>query len=847
LVANPSYRINCPLVQSEGLFIQTPRYISDIKEEHAIDGFYKVQGESSLFTIYDGDMVFSFEDPKKASARNSRLVFTPESISIGRHKVFVLDTVPVELSNWFVTGAGFCPDSLLERLGAMRITSKEGCKFVTSPCPKDSDKGIIFLCKNSFKGGLNGVVMNKLGLVSNPSRMMTISDEDKEDIIQDIECRKFNGISVSGYLMDCELYVSQFYALHGLQQSADQDCPIDENGSIDESSQSFYVDALLNIKKDNSFDLIGHIMDSISKGLVKYGKDTIDLKVQEFSVARWSYGNVGTQWMEKVLSSKSIRGSVREGLDLMTGKSLPVNLDRQDFWNATINGVFKGVRISESVMDPEEFAKEGISLEDYKERLDVLLNGNGTTWDGLLGQAKNIVINGYDFYIPSGFTMKEYINFEEGSNRVMFSGPAHCVLKLILSLKHKSTNWAIKEINHLVELQDLMLGKNIDRFNVDGGHYTIIPAPWLSQSQVALISQDEKYGRGWKINNGARATFSKMPVLFNKAIADMHVSSGIPQSMFRVSQRMRLAMRNMVFTNVKVLLDHQNDTDGDMGRISLTGGTLPVYDGLPDHMHKWAHEYSSDEYKMDLKYKEYKQYSLSDMDDAVNESVASKKYVGTGTNSLTYVSHVLELYKDRGYVSADSAVKIRDSYSMLFQDEKVRGIKHESKSDMFEHIHSSKLFLFDSKTGFNFDAPSMLIGVVKSYTNESLSMEISTMFQHWYSTNGNIGLSARRIGDIQQVSLIQSGDESSIKLLDSTTRAFLAGVVKSQPLFAYANSYGAIDRNNAFVNIMNNVDSYKDKYILIGKNYSNFNDGTTVSALYSSWGNKSDVLNDIVY
>jgi hypothetical protein len=859
LIRYNNYAINCPIhdTESGSLFVDDLVHSYDIKEEHAIKGFYKTSPNNSVNTVYANDGVWCFEDPKKALARNSRLVTTPDSINLGYKTVFVIESVPKEIGDWFVTGAGYVPNSMLEKLGAMRITSPEGCKFVTMPTPKQTKDDVIYLSKNSFKGSLNGIYMAHYSL---PAVGLLDVTQDEVNEFKELNLleREFQGVKVYGYEIDVNLNASHFFALHGLRSKTvlteEDQFTIDDE--LDQSNNSYYLEARANIEANPDYDLLGDIISKINQGTLRYAKDFLDLKIQEFTVAKSSYGDTGIEWMRHVLANANMLGSVEETLDLMTGHSSnTVTINRNSIFQITINNIFKDCKIPQGVFDPEEFANSGVTPDDYKRRLDLLLNGLPESgWDGLLGDStKNININGFDFYIPSGKTMGDYIHEEEGSERVFFSGPAAAFLKLILSIKNNTTCWETKHINHMIEMQTFLLGKSIDRYTVKGGHYTLVPAPWLKCSEITLLPQTKEYSRGWSVKNNDRVTFSKMPVLFNKAIADMHMINGLPQDLYKVSDRMRLAMRNMMFSNNEVLLDHQNDTDGDMGRISLTGGILPVYDRLPEHMQDWGNSYIADEYDMNIKWKDYTYFPLSydvnqkvpadapiSMNEAVHESAENKQYVGTGTNGLFYFAHILDMFVSKGVLTFEESQLFRDGYAMAFQDDIIRGIKHESSSSLFREASYRNLFFIDDEGNFNESARLALGALLKDKIGSSMATQRNSLFNEWDKINCNDALMSRRVFDINDIRLYQSQDESDIKLLDSITRSFLKGAEQSQPLFGYKSGGKGSDKAESYSYIMSNVSAYKDKYVLLGQDLSKISGNTTMHHLFSIWSESYD-------
>lgn len=92
LSSRPHYKIRVktsPKVNISGSVLLPDEYAHFIKEEHASKGFYAVDSTESGVCINRNDVVVSFEDPKKANARQSRLVDCPDSVCLGEHHRFL--------------------------------------------------------------------------------------------------------------------------------------------------------------------------------------------------------------------------------------------------------------------------------------------------------------------------------------------------------------------------------------------------------------------------------------------------------------------------------------------------------------------------------------------------------------------------------------------------------------------------------------------------------------------------------------------------------------------------------------------------------------------------------------
>jgi hypothetical protein len=567
LVSNPNYNINCAIWDK--LAIKPTYYKHGIKEEHGLKYFYKVSAKNSLNIIYDDDGAFCFENPKKAMARDSRLVDTPEAIPYGKVKVFVIDKIPevkldlnTELSHYMVSGSGMVPMSWIETRGVSRCVFKEGGKFTTMPMPESIHKAFpdvdVVLSKASFKSGLNGIYSIKTN--TPPEEMVNVSKDDAElYLVNRLEERRINGVPVYGYSFEVDIKVTNLIALYGLRSNDEDEELIGDN--TEATSASYYTWAVEQIRLNPEFDLIDDIRQRLIRKELHYVGHNLNLKSQEFTVAAYSYGmDTAKDWMHKVMQTGiergMIRSSVTEALDLQTG-NVQFETHSIDDIKKLIDVVYPRTKISLGKFDPcdlRNFKDEIVCTpEEGRQRLDYLLNGYGS-WSGLLSPNSKLieVVDNQGqtsrFYIPSGKTMEEYIHAEEGSERVFFSGPAGNFLLLLLSIRNSKTNWTLKALNHSAAMQSDMLGKTMDNFTTPGGNYTMLPAPWLFANEIAILNKgiDNLFGKQLPIKNDDRVTFSKMPVLFNKAIADMNIKTGLPKSMFgEYNDRIIIALRNV--------------------------------------------------------------------------------------------------------------------------------------------------------------------------------------------------------------------------------------------------------------------------------------------------------------
>lgn len=863
LMSTDDYGINA-CIDGPDLLGPTAVHKYMIKEDHAAKGFFRFKAEDTPFTAYTTDengshSVVCFEDPKKAAARDGKLSITPHAVPYGSATAFIFDDVPTVdiagtyLPDWLVSGAGLVHSEWLETRGPSRMVSASGLKCVTGEMPnfmKDAFMDVdLVLSKASFKSGLNGIHQLLTGKSLIETNGMT-AEEIATEASAFKEVRYVRDVLVEGYTVVLDdLKATDLLSLYGLSL-ASEDSLLMLGGK-----SSYYLWAIEEVGRNPSFDLVGDIIDKLKSGELVYGTSSINIKSQEFIVADYSHGRkVGQDWMTKVLTQtikgKMVDPSVKEVMDISSG------LMTYEVYNEThlaefADSVWEGIFVNPGVYDPEDLRPLGRRLapdaEDGIFRLELLLEGHEASWwKGLLhGGSKIFTVGGQKLYIPSGATMRKYIHKEDGSNRVMFSGPAQEFMNLITSFRNKGTDWKLKSINHHNKLQSQLMGKNMDNFRVGGGHFTMLPAPWLDLGEIAMLNKRTDYlARPLSVSNGSRVTFSKMPVLFDSAICDVTIQNGLPRAHFgEVSERMIVAMRNLMYCNLDLMILHQNDTDGDMGRISLTGGVLPVFTGLAAHLEEWAIGYADGEYDMKLVAKAPKAYTVDAINSAIWEAVEAKRYVGMGTTSLETMSSVFQMAVREGAVRFSETVMLRNAYAAGLQSA-ISGMKHEGTGADFKKCSANDLLYGPSELGA--DPRGEFKNLLRQFLTlpedcmSELMAASDSLFEWWDSVSGGVEspLRSRRVSSISSVSLLKQGDlEDDFKVLDAKTNGFVNGVEAAQPmrrLFKTSNPHAVKVMDEILIQ-ENGVKLYKDKYVLLGQQLWKYGEGTTLGDLHRTW------------
>jgi len=854
----PDYFINA-YTNGEVLYLEDDlplkhKYV--IKENHANHGFFARSMPDSVMAFNKGKGIVAMESVKKAMARITRLVQHPDAVYLGMRKAFIAKDIPRELTDIFCTGSGLYPRERMEQTGGVRFVSELGCvKAVSLPMPADWEEEVgdcIILSKASFKAGKNGVIEAVSCYTPEEMSKMTLNGHVSDDgIIEGLEyCVEsleetmvLGGHEVTGWFIDFPMYVTSFFALFGLRTPKEDDLDddtTDPNGDL-VCKGSFYNESLDAYRENPNHNLIETIQERLEDESLYYVKQTINTKIAEINQVYWTYGKKeGIKFMKNLVktSMEYMRDSAKLGVDVMSGVEVPVSTFLKDELRDLAYKIYPGVSIETGLLDPHAWGSEEVGLE----KMDMLLNGiEDTDWDGLYGPTNKVFdIEGQQFFIPGGPVMKEYAFPEEGGIRYFMNGPAQALLKLFIAIKsNKTTNWSLKLLNHEMDLQRDLYGKRADGFTVPGfRNKTILPAWWLKNNEIACV--DPTY----KGQNGEHVFSSKMPVLFDGSVSGFKYLTGIPKKIFgEMTPKFRLALRNMAFVPVDVLLWLGNDTDGDQVTVGFVDG-VPMFSDVPEHMTEWSEAKAEDERKLRLTAKEYVYYGPKDIHDGVIESAANKKMVGGASNALATFGHVLQLFVSKGRITFDSARVLRACYSFAVQDFVIDGIKHIGGGDLFADA-SFHTCLHGKKEQDRLNARGSFDELIAVYRDDMTNV-IDVFFDAWdeyacLEGDNKFPPLSRRGRRICDLSLREVSGEIHMKQLDMFTRSYINSSHSAQPVAGMARkdnpAYEWYERA-AYFNVMKNVDTYRSKYLLWGQDFENHKD-TMIGRLLTYWGKKS--------
>ena len=707
LVANKHLQIDVSMGKKKAYPVVVKPDVSKlegwIKPEHVGRGFYTNVFKDSVFAFTKNGLVLSMEALNKTNERVTK-IHQSRGISVGSFPVFVCNDVPDELKDAFVTGAVFVPNHIIERLGIFRMTSSTlGIKGVSQPMPASFGLDCLIISKSACKAAKNGVLA-AMGL--SPEMQIEYDiQEHLDDLDANMDTLEFMGHELRGWLVDEEIKLTNAYTLYGYVR------PLEEDGDLDPEVSSYYVHALDSLKKDPGYDLVGDLISAINNMEVIPKRDRVAIKYQDLLNVYWSYGEDYHDAMAKRIAYMHRHFApdwMKESQKVvLNGYGDAIRIDSQDMLKI-INHIWstqdgRNVEINIGKWD-------SVVVDNGGQRYKDLMEGYGDTWPGLMNNRGILVVHGeHEMYIPKWDVLEHYVHRQD-DNLVFFSGPFSAFFKLLVSLRNENTEWHTKEIAHYMEIQKELLHNVVSRYIVKGRYYVALPKWWDNTVSSVIV-------HGHRYKEGRRVLYSKDPVLFDKAMCDVTIHRRIDKGVFGHidrNTRMDFALGDVAFVSTKLLVDQQNDTDGDLICLRYgLGGICPLYTEQAGYTSNWVGAYRDGEYEMEMGYKSYQVSSIGDMSLAIQHAADAKGDIGIMSSNLFAVQHVLQILVRMGSLKWSDAQMIKETYAIMVQEEAVKQLKTNmsdgerffDKASMYNEADSIvEAFVFAAGiTGFTVD------------------------------------------------------------------------------------------------------------------------------------------------
>lgn len=570
-------------------FPTKPTFTEPSKANEGYVGFdVDLKGMATLSA--DGSTFHSFLDAKKFVARQEKLNGN-RCVAMLQTKVFLVCESDVKSLPYFNTGCFYASHNLLMTGGVCRYTSDINnllIKGVSHYAPWIiGEKGMnLSICaSSSAKGGVAGLSA-ALGVPFNFEVMEEIPSFKEESITL------LNGDTVKGVVVDVTLKITNAFTIENFWRKSEEL----EFSSLEEATAvqaAERVESLLGFNKEVARSLsvemltevanrkatiIDVLSDAEAEGKVVLKPAVTTYTQAEFENIALTYGDdVATQLLEAVLSNSFnskvgvetkaaamwMLGTANKKAKIMPIGNILAILDEA----ITEFGVMNSSKIVNSLNT--QFIRTVV------ERLGLCSDDLG--W---------VHIPEMDVLIPTGKVLYKDLFKECNDTKLVFELPT--ILKYVISTCFYLVQSLVKgDLNpYLVKvsgmklhfmIQDGLMNKKAAKLKAHGRYFTLLPGFWLKNKyDVCLLSRD-LYQPQFSHLKWTKVNMAKHPVLFLQAVAGFRCFNEIPG--IEVSDEIRALYANTIFVHPDYLLELQNDTDGDLARVTFDSYWLPLYTG----------------------------------------------------------------------------------------------------------------------------------------------------------------------------------------------------------------------------------------------------------------------------
>lgn len=641
-----------------------------------------------------------------------------------------------EVDNAFCSGTAYSK-GLFRFAGPGRfITKRIGCKMtVCSPFQLDGIMDdTILVNKSVAKGGLN-MILAHLGIMTQQEQVEAFQGMDGDAAtsiaIQMLEdagkirtiTAKYCGVDVK-FRAVCTrevVYATNLYTLYGCQYAADQ---TEIEGDYEAASMmaSYYLDKQRELVQNSTDEARRHynlskiVMDDIeAKRVVKKAPKT-SFSIREMTNFFWSYCVVEVDG-KMIVDTKPLHGLV----DQLLGENARTENETQREMHRVVKNGYAGLpRLSleqfRCVLDEiftvkSMVAVPGFEDEEYSVPIQVPMSGwmrsqpglSGLSdeefcykwkqlvskgkkgskiafWPGLGGKGFVVEIQGHDMFIPSANFLRKDImpvdksTYNKDTNpECMFGESMQTIMSLFMAARASRTmegfEWGFTSAQHLIRMNSAMFEDRLNRMSVAGTYLTMAPRFWdasknCQQRITALLAP------------AGKVCYSKDPVLFDKAVTGVINKNTLPARVFGTLTPSDLfAMKSVAFISTELMLQQENDTDGDLCCIRFNLD-VPLYTEQWRYMDVRVGRYVADERKFVMGARSWKKYTFDELSIGVDGNKQAKENIGLMSSNLFQHAHLLENAVLTKQLSLFWAKMFWNMYGYIVQYEAMRQIKH---------------------------------------------------------------------------------------------------------------------------------------------------------------------------
>lgn len=607
----------------------------------------------------------------------------------------------------------------------------------------------------------------------------------------------FMGHACSFYYVDVEedVYVTNFYSLYGYRYTEEVVAGADDKedwSEDDERSSSYYLDAQIDV--DQLYSLPEKIMQDEADGIIVKSGAYTSFSIREFSNFYFSYVLDQDQDGNYFAHMDKMRVLIDELKEEHKKRSSKAHRKMQEM---IVNGTANMETVDESVIvklidllfrkpaespiviggktitGQEEFIPvnpNGWRLDMYGDNVElltknwkILIHGHkfedGSYWPGLDNEDGLIVrVGGYPFIIPSSIFLKRGI-FPVDKETVdtvpeyYFSGGMQALFKLFEALRvhtrqmaesNKSiVDWAVNAAQHMTNMNAAIFEDELNRLNVKGSYLTMQPRFWGLEHddyacRVTTLGANLGKDANGKRNNVKRMSYSKDPVIFDKALAGVMVDNHYPEYVFgKLNQIERFALRSVAHVNNVLMMSQENDTDGDLCCLRWNiGQSIPLYTGQWEVLAKRVSSYVNGEKDLAMTMKAWKWYTLHEIQLGIEHNMVAKNNISLMTSNYFRAGVLLNATLVSGHTTAKWAKLLWSFYGYIVQDEAMKQVKNEmggTTSNFYAALRASKMAstMYDPMVGEHVPA-----GEVMTYGLGALGDGLLSRFSQYTDING---------------------------------------------------------------------------------------------------------------
>ena len=660
----------------------------------------------------------SVYDCKKAIARGILNPDLDTKVSIGMRKVAVLLSVTNEAGEKVSTleevkghplamnlGGGACygRKELIQQYGTMRIVSFHHAKGVATNT-RDVDALIDYLnvdiISPMLKSKMVGVAHAIMGGDLSKFMLRLLNDADfrataNTAIAMNTKTVNIDGLVYSFAIIDEEIYVSDFYSLQGHKRVGAEISVNDKIEGVEiESPEMTLMNELLSELKagDITYSPVVRLLEMKRAGVVEAvshsaegGVLLADQMIRQYSETLFKgfiAGRTGKRTAKAVAAAKNVDWTVTANEFLAMTRT---------WWADKFAVMFAG-NGSLSVEQVKRIALVGDETPEsiIKTFLTNLFNGKGK-FPGLLNMPRGfeVVAGGHSFVFPgSSFWGKPETITGDHVSGLQYTGGDFfkSLASIVLMAKTRGTKtWEAAGVikthaKHILAIEENFGSYKGLKFSLPKGRS--LPVSYHFESGFKVITADRSYKEAAKKGEVGAIKF---PILMenNFRLYETKVKTLMSFESEAELELNRFICESVVFVDALSHMSNRDDADGDRLTLFWAKG----YEGqeqwsedklLACNSAKQQLSYVEDELSS-LNTKEINERSVmvwdkTDVQPAVEEIVAAKTGVGSETNNLITLTHLIR--NKAGY--SELANLALDAMGILLQKEVVENMKHSN-------------------------------------------------------------------------------------------------------------------------------------------------------------------------